>query len=320
MNWINNMVRPKISSWWNKRDTAENLWRKCPNCGEMIFHRDLVANLMVCTNCDHHMRIAPPERLAALFDDGKWEELPQPEVPNDPLSFRDEKRYTDRLKEARSKTGQRDAMLLTRGTIQGHEAIVVVQNFAFMGGSLGMGAGEAFLSACEKAIEIEAPLVIFTAAGGARMQEGILSLMQMPRTTIGVQMMREAGLPYIVVLTDPTTGGVTASYAMLGDIQLAEPGALIGFAGPRVIEQTIRERLPEGFQRAEYLRDHGMVDSVVHRHAMRETLGRVIGLLTVPYRESPPPQDALSEDDTDEDPEAVMRTAADDPAGDEAAP
>ncbi len=281
MNWITNMVRPKVSNWWNKRDTAENLWRKCPNCGEMIFHRDLAANDNVCTNCGFHMKIAPEDRLKTIFDGGEWEELPLPDVQDDPLSFRDEKRYTDRLKDARSKTGRRDAMILTVGMIEGHQSVVLIQNFAFMGGSLGMGAGEAFLTAAEKALELNAPLIIFTASGGARMQEGILSLMQMPRTTVGVQMLRDAGLPYIVVLTHPTTGGVTASYAMLGDVHLAEPGALIGFAGPRVIEQTIRERLPDGFQRSEYLLDHGMVDMVVHRHDVKKTLAQLVDLLMI---------------------------------------
>ncbi len=284
MNWITNMVRPKISSWFNRRETTDDLWRKCPNCGEMIFHRDLAANQNVCTNCGFHMRIEPKERLKTLFDDATWEELDTPDVVDDPLSFRDQKRYTERLRDARSKTEQKDAMVLAFGRIGDHPAMVVVQNFGFMGGSLGMGAGESFLAACERAVEEQAPLIIFTASGGARMQEGILSLMQMPRTTVGVQMLREAGLPYIVVLTDPTTGGVTASYAMLGDVHLAEPGALIGFAGPRVIEQTIRERLPEGFQRAEYLCEHGMVDVVVHRHDMAETLARLIDLLMVAYR------------------------------------
>jgi len=279
MNWISNMVRPKISSWWSKRDTAENLWVKCKSCNEMIFHRDLAANQNVCTNCGHHMRVGPKERFNALFDEAQWSKIDLPDVPQDPLHFRDEKRYTDRLKEARNKTGDKDAVQVAVGKMDGREAVVAVQNFAFMGGSLGMAAGEAFLAGAEKALELKAPYIVFTAAGGARMQEGILSLMQMPRTTVGVQRLREAGLPYVVVLTDPTTGGVTASYAMLGDIQLAEPGALIGFAGPRVIEQTIRERLPEGFQRSEYLLEHGMVDMVVHRHAMRETLVKILRVL-----------------------------------------
>lgn len=299
MNWITNVVRPKITNWFQKRDTAENLWRKCSNCGEMIFHRDLAANQNVCTNCGFHMKVSPAERFQALFDDAKWDEMEQPKTANDPLSFRDEKRYTDRLKDARSKTGQQDAMIIGTGQMNGVTAVVVVQNFAFMGGSLGLAAGESILAAAQHAVEIHAPLIVIAASGGARMQEGILSLMQLPRTTIGVQMVREAGLPYIVVLTDPTTGGVTASYAMLGDVQLAEPGALIGFAGPRVIEQTIRERLPDGFQRSEYLLEHGMVDMVVHRHQLKDTLSKVIRLLMVPDDKAlPGPARTGEEDET----------------------
>ena len=279
MNWITNVFRPKIKGFGTRRDTAETLWRKCRNCNEMIFHRDLDANQNVCTNCGYHMKVGPKERFEALFDGKTWDEIALPEVPADPLHFRDEKRYTDRLKEARQKTGQPDAMVVAAGRVSGIDTVVAVQNFAFMGGSLGMAAGEALIEAARLAVERGAPLVLFAAAGGARMQEGILSLMQMPRTTIAVERVKEAGLPYIVVLTDPTTGGVTASYAMLGDMHLAEPGALIGFAGPRVIEQTIRERLPEGFQRSEYLLDHGMVDLVVHRHEMRETLARLLRVL-----------------------------------------
>ncbi|NWH07100.1 MAG: acetyl-CoA carboxylase carboxyltransferase subunit beta [Alphaproteobacteria bacterium] len=281
MNWITNFVRPKIKGFFNARETPENLWRKCANCGEMIFHRDLLAAQNVCPSCDHHMRIGPKERFAALFDD-TYEELHAPEAPADPLKFRDERRYTERLKDARTKTGAVDAMQAAKGRIDGEDAVVVVQNFAFMGGSLGMGAGEAFVSAARLAVAQHLPLVMITASGGARMQEGILSLMQMPRTTVAVEELREAGLPYIVVLTDPTSGGVTASYAMLGDIQLAEPGAMIAFSGPRVIENTIREKLPEGFQRAEYLLAHGMIDAVVHRHKLKETLGRMIRLLMKP--------------------------------------
>lgn len=282
MSWLENVVRPKIRTFLTtKRDTPDNLWHKCKNCGEMIFHRDLAEALQVCPNCGHHMRISPKERLDALFDGGTWEKIPMPEVPADPLKFRDQRRYTDRLKEARNKTGEQDAVTIAAGKIGGRETIVLVQDFSFMGGSLGMAAGESIVKGAELAVERHAPLVIFAAAGGARMQEGILSLMQMPRSTVAVQMVREAGLPYICVLTDPTTGGVTASYAMLGDVQIAEPGALIGFAGPRVIEQTIREKLPEGFQRAEYLLDHGMVDMVVARKDMRDTLARILSLLTI---------------------------------------
>jgi len=280
MNWLTNMVRPKISTLWKKRDTAENLWQKCANCGEMIFHRDLKAAQNVCPSCGHHMRLPARERLESLFDEGQFEEIDVPDVPADPLGFKDEKKYTDRLKDARNKTGDKDAMIVCFGALDKQPITVAMQNFSFMGGSLGMAAGEAIIKAAEAAVQKQTPLILFAAAGGARMQEGILSLMQLPRTTIAVERLKEAGLPYIVVLTDPTTGGVTASYGMLGDIHLAEPGALIGFAGPRVIEQTIREKLPEGFQRAEYLFDHGMVDMVVQRKDMRETLARIIRLLT----------------------------------------
>ncbi|MEM1139777.1 MAG: acetyl-CoA carboxylase, carboxyltransferase subunit beta [Pseudomonadota bacterium] len=282
MNWLRSMGRPKIKGLFSKRETPDNLWRKCGNCGEMIFHRDLDAARNVCPSCDHHMRIGPEDRFESLFDEGEYESIDLPEAASDPLKFRDEKKYSDRLRDARTKTGQQDAMAAAIGKIREKEAIVLVQNFSFMGGSLGMAAGEAFIECANRAIETKRPLIVFAAAGGARMQEGILSLMQMPRTTVAITEMREAGIPYLVVLTDPTTGGVTASYAMLGDIHLAEPGALIGFAGPRVIEQTIREKLPAGFQRSEYLLDHGMVDMVVHRHQMRETLARVIDLLTNP--------------------------------------
>ena len=280
MNWLTHFVRPKMRAFTRKRDIPENLWTKCKKCEQMVFHRDLAENAHVCPNCDHHIRIGPNERFGQLFDDGECERVVLPEVDNDPLKFRDQKRYADRLKENRAATGEKEAVVVGHGTIGGRNTVMAVQNFAFMGGSMGLAAGEALIVAAKLAVLQEASLVVFAAAGGARMQEGILSLMQMPRTTIAVEMVREAGLPYIVVLTDPTTGGVTASYAMLGDISIAEPGALIGFAGPRVIEDTIREQLPEGFQRAEYLLEHGMIDMVVHRRDMRETLSRVIGLLT----------------------------------------
>ena len=248
-----------------KRQTSETLWHKCGKCGTMVFLKEWEDNLRVCPRCDFHDRIGPKLRFQYTFDDGEYELLPTPSVREDPLKFRDTKRYTDRLKEARSKTGEQDALLNARGRIDGHEAIVAVQNFAFMGGSMGTGVGAAFVAGARAAIEAKLPYVIFTASGGARMQEAVLSLMQLPRTTVAIAEIKEAGLPYIVVLTDPTTGGVTASYAMLGDIQIAEPGSLIGFAGQRVIEQTIREKLPEGFQRAEYLLAHGMIDMVVPR-------------------------------------------------------
>jgi len=280
MNWITNYVRPRIKSWMAARNTTpENLWTKCPGCGEMIFHRDLEAALHVCPRCGYHLRIGTAARFAMIFDDGKYQELPAPSVPADPLRFRDERRYTDRLKDARAKTGRSDALTAARGTLDGMPVMIAVQPFDFLGGSLGMGVGEALVLAMQTAVQERRPFILIVASGGARMQEGILSLMQMPRVTIGVDMLREAGLPYVVVLTDPTTGGVSASYAMLGDVHIAEPGALIGFAGQRVIEQTIREKLPEGFQRAEYLLEHGMVDMVVHRRDLRATLSRIVHLL-----------------------------------------
>jgi len=279
MNWISNVVPPKIRSFL-RRDTPENLWVKCPESGELVFHKDLEANLFVVPGSGYHMRIPVKARLTSLFDDGMYEELTVPEVPTDPLKFRDVKRYTDRLKDYRAKTGAPDAVRLASGLLQALPVTVAVQDFDFLGGSLGMAAGEAIITGMMQAVDRKTPFIIFTASGGARMQEGMFSLMQMPRTTVAIQRLKEAKLPYIVVLTNPTTGGVTASYAMLGDIHIAEPGAVIGFAGARVIEQTIRERLPEGFQRAEYLRQHGMVDMVVARAQMRETLGRICRLLT----------------------------------------
>jgi acetyl-CoA carboxylase carboxyl transferase subunit beta len=281
MNWISNFVRPRIKGLMATKanDTPDNLWRKCSACGEMIFHRDLEAAQFVCPKCGHHMRIGTAVRFAYIFDAGAYEELPAPTVAADPLRFRDERKYSDRLRDARAKTGKTDALQAARGTLDGLPVMAAVQPFDFLGGSLGMGVGEALVLAMEAAVAEKRPFILFVSSGGARMQEGILSLMQMPRVTIGVDMLHEAGLPYLVVLTDPTTGGVSASYAMLGDIHIAEPGALIGFAGQRVIEQTIRERLPEGFQRAEYLRDHGMVDMVVHRHELRATLSRLVHLL-----------------------------------------
>jgi acetyl-CoA carboxylase carboxyl transferase subunit beta len=277
MSWLNR-VRNSIP-FLPKRETPENLWHKCRQCNAMIFTREWEENDSVCPRCDHHGRIGPRARFEGLFDPG-YTMLPQPQVREDPLKFRDSKRYSDRLRAARTATGESDALINARGTIEGRRAVIGVQDFAFMGGSMGMAVGAAFLDGARAAIAESCPYIIFTAAGGARMQEGILSLMQMPKTTVAIAELKEAGLPYIVVLTDPTTGGVTASYAMLGDVQIAEPGALIGFAGQRVIEQTIREKLPEGFQRAEYLLAHGMVDMVVHRKALRETLARLIGYLT----------------------------------------
>lgn len=264
-----------------KKDTPDTLWHKCKGCGQLVFTKELADNLYVCPHCDHHERIGPKERFAYTFDNGIHTVLPAPRVAEDPLKFRDTKRYSDRIKAARIATGEPDALLNARGLIGGRKAVVGVQDFAFMGGSMGQAVGEAFVAGVQAAIADRAPYIIFTAAGGARMQEGILSLMQMPRATVAIQMLHDAGLPYIVVLTDPTTGGVTASYAMLGDIQIAEPGALIGFAGQRVIEQTIREKLPEGFQRAEYLLDHGMIDMVTHRKQLHETLAKLTDYLCV---------------------------------------
>src|SRR3981189_229223 len=280
MNWISNVVRPKIRNYFARRDTPENLWIKCPDTGQLVFYKDVEANQFVIPGSDYHMRMGAMARLKSMFDGETWFDIAIPQVPLDPLKFRDERRYTDRLKDARAKTGTSDAIKLGFGKLDGLPIVIAVQDFDFMGGSLGMAAGEAGIKGPAKAAPQGTPFIMFAASGGARMQEGILSLMQLPRTTVAVQMLREAGRPYIVVLTNPTTGGVTASYAMLGDVQIAEPGALVGFAGPRVIEQTIREKLPEGFQRAEYLTEHGMVDMVVHRHKLRGTIAELCRLLT----------------------------------------
>ncbi len=282
MNWLTNYVRPKIRALVRKTDVPDNLWDKCPQCAKMIFHRDLEANFRVCPHCGHHMRLAAKRRLEMLFDDGVSTRIELPKTPTDPLRFRDRKRYNERLKNAREKTGESDAVIVAHGRIGGLPAVVAVFDFDFLGGSMGIAAGEALVAAGKLAVLQLAALVAVPASGGARMQEGILSLMQLPRTVIAVEEVKEAGLPFIVVLTDPTTGGVSASFAMLGDIALAEPGAVIGFAGARVIEETIREKLPPGFQRAEYLRDHGMVDIVVPRHKLRETLVRILNLLMAP--------------------------------------
>lgn len=280
MNWISNYVRPKINSLFSRREVPENLWSKCGECGTMLFHRELSDNLNVCPNCEHHMSFKPRDRFKALFDDGLFFEVEVLDPTVDPLKFKDQKKYTDRLKTATKVVGEKEAMLIAEGEIMRTPVVGACQDFSFMGGSMGMYVGNAIITAAKRAIKLKRPLVLFSAAGGARMQEGILSLMQMPRTTVAVEMLREARLPYIVVLTHPTTGGVTASYAMLGDVHIAEPNALICFAGPRVIEQTIREKLPEGFQRAEYLLDHGMLDRVVHRKNIREELVSIIRMLT----------------------------------------
>ena len=262
-----------------KRQTAENLWHKCAKCGTMVFVKEWEENYNVCPRCDFHDRIGPTKRFEQLFDAAEYEILPTPEVREDPLRFKDTKRYTERLKAARAANGERDALVNARGRIDGHKVVLGVQDFAFMGGSMGIAVGAAFVAGVRAAIADKCPYIICTASGGARMQEAMLSLMQLPRTTVALAELREAGLPYIVVLTDPTTGGVTASYAMLGDVQIAEPGALIGFAGQRVIEQTIREKLPEGFQRAEYLLEHGMIDMVVRRADLKEKLALLIDYL-----------------------------------------
>ncbi len=279
MNWISNYVRPKINSLFSRRETPDNLWTKCDDCGTMLFHRELKDALNTCPSCGHHMRMTARERLASVFDNGIFVEVEVPEPVTDPLSFKDQQKYPDRLKAARKKTDEKDAMLVAEGEMGRMKVVCAVQDFSFMGGSMGMYVGNAIIAAAERAIALKCPLVLFSAAGGARMQEGILSLMQMPRSTVAVEMVKEAGLPYVVVLTHPTTGGVTASYAMLGDVHIAEPNALIGFAGARVIEQTIREKLPEGFQRSEYLLDHGVLDRVTHRKDMRNELITILLML-----------------------------------------
>ena len=319
MNWITNYVRPKISSMLGRRDMPENLWIKCPETGEMVFHKDLEANQWVIPSSGHHMRITARDRLEAFFDGGAYELLENPKVAVDPLKFRDERRYTDRLKDAKTKTGLDDAVVNAAGAIHGLKIMATVQDFSFMGGSLGTAAGEAIIRGFEEAVKRKLPLVLFAASGGARMQEGILSLMQLPRTTIAVDMLKEAGLPYIVVLTNPTTGGVTASYAMLGDVHIAEPGALIGFAGQRVIEQTIREKLPEGFQRAEYLMDHGMVDMVVSRLELKDTISRLLKIL-LKQPGTPEAADKAPEREAAAPPVAELEAAAPAPAEAEPAP
>ena len=296
MNWITNYVRPTINSFFSRREMPENLWEKCPGCGTMLFHRELTENQRVCTTCGHHMAITPRERFAHFFDQGIYREIEVPQPIADPLQFRDQKKYPDRMKAAQKGTGEREAMLVAEGEVYRTPIVAAAQDFGFMGGSMGMYVGNAIIAACRSAVDRRLPFVLFSAAGGARMQEGILSLMQMPRTTVAIDTLSEAGLPFIVVLTDPTTGGVTASYAMLGDVQIAEPGALICFAGPRVIEQTIREKLPEGFQRAEYLRDHGMLDRVTPRQKQRAEIATILRMLTgagpVVYGDLPRPAPA----------------------------
>lgn len=281
MNWLTDFVKPKIQALINKRtETPDNLWDKCTKCEHMLFHRDLKNNLFVCHYCDNHMRFSVKDRLYHIFDNGQYTLHDIPKVIQDPLKFKDSKKYTDRLKEYRQKTGREDSVIVAYGHISGKYSVVCIFNFEFMGGSMGMYAGQGMLAAAELAVKTHSPLIAITASGGARMQEGVLSLMQMPRTTIAVQMVKEANLPYITILTDPTTGGVSASFAMLGDISIAEPGAVIGFTGARVIEETIRQKLPDGFQKAEYLKDHGMVDLVVHRKDIPSLLGKLLAHLS----------------------------------------
>jgi acetyl-CoA carboxylase carboxyl transferase subunit beta len=288
MNWLSNYVLPKIRAF-AKKDVPDNLWQQCPGCEQMLFHRELAANLEVCRHCGHHFRIGSAARFAMLFDGGAYRKIALPGVALDPLRFRDSKRYTDRLREAQAASGPGgEAVALAEGEIGGLTAVVAAFDFAFMGGSMGVAVGEALIAASERAVERQAALIVVPASGGARMQEGILSLMQLPRTVLAADMVKEAGLPYIAILTDPTTGGVSASFAMLGDVTLAEPGAIIGFAGARVIAETIREKLPEGFQRAEYLLDHGMVDQVVPRGELKATLARILSLLREKQRDAVP--------------------------------
>lgn len=305
MNWLTNYVRPKLQALVRPKEVPDNLWHKCPGCGHMIFHRDLEKALNVCAHCGHHMRLTVKKRLEMLFDDGRYTRIELPKIADDPLKFRDQKRYSDRLKETRAKTGEHDAIIVAHGKMGGLGVVIAAFNFDFQGGSMGVAVGEGIVAAAELAVLQDAPLIVIPASGGARMQEGILSLMQMARTTVAVDKVKDKRLPYIVLLTDPTTGGVSASFAMLGDIAIAEPGCIIGFAGARVIESTIREKLPEGFQRAEYLLDKGMIDMVVHRKDLRDTLGRIISML----RNRAPAGDLvmLPVDTPDYDPESAAR-------------
>jgi acetyl-CoA carboxylase carboxyl transferase subunit beta len=286
MSWLTEYVRPKIRALVGPREVPDNLWVQCPSCEQMMFHTEYAENLKVCTHCGHHLRAGALERLGWTFDRpgngaAQFTRIELPKVPLDPLRFRDSTRYTDKLRAAKDKTQLEDAIVVAHGLIGGQKAVVAAMAFEFMGGSMGAAVGEGILAAARLAVLQEAPLIVFTASGGARMHEGAVSLMQMPRTVIAASLVKEAHLPFIVVLTDPTTGGVTASFTMLGDIHIAEPGAMIGFAGARVIEQTVREKLPDGFQRAEYLLQHGILDMVVKRADMAATLARLIALLRV---------------------------------------
>lgn len=294
MNWLTNFIRPSIRSIvGDQKDVPDNLWQKCPSCEGMLFSKELSANQNVCYHCDYHMPIKVQDRLEGLFDNGKFEKISLPDVPYDPLKFKDKKKYADRLKDTKSKTGEKDAIVVGNGKIGGQNAVVAAFNFAFMGGSMGTAVGEGIVRAAEQAVKNKAALIIVPASGGARMQEGMLSLMQMPRTIIAVDMVKEAKLPYIVLLANPTTGGVSASFAMVGDIHIAEPGATIGFAGRRVIEETVRETLPDDFQTAEYLLEHGMVDMVVERKDLNAKIGQLLGLMMVgkkPYEAKSTPK------------------------------
>lgn len=285
MNWLTNFIRPKIRSMVEQKEVPDNLWQKCPSCEGMLFHRDLSENMSVCYHCGHHLKISVDERLKLLFDEG-YTTMPLTNVPHDPLKFKDRKPYAARLREARTKTGRQDAIVVARGTIGGCKAVIAAFDFEFMGGSMGAAVGEGLVMAAREAVHEGAALIAIPASGGARMQEGAISLMQMPRSIVAVEMVKQAGLPYIVLLTDPTTGGVSASFAMVGDIHIAEPGCMIGFAGKRVIQETIREDLPEGFQTAEYLLEHGMVDMVTPRKDLAATIGRILDLLMVTDRDA----------------------------------
>ena len=279
MSWLTNFVRPKLRALIKKSDSPNNLWIKCNSCDQMVYHKDLLETMNVCPNCDHHMKMTARQRIEWILDEGTIKELNVPEINIDPLKFRDSKRYLDRLKDAKSKTNSQDAIIMASGQIGGNSAMVVALDFNFMGGSMGSAVGEGFLEATKEAVNLNIPLVIFTSSGGARMQEGIFSLMQLPKTVVGVNKLKEKNIPYIVILTDPTTGGVSASFAMLGDVTFAEPGALIGFAGPRVIQSTVKETLPEGFQTAEYLLEHGMIDDVIPRKNLKAAISNTIFLL-----------------------------------------
>lgn len=279
MNWLTNFVRPKIQAWAEKKDVPEDLWHRCPRCERMIFHREMEENLYVCPSCSHHMRLPLATRLSLLMNPGSYQRLDIPKAPQDPLKFKDTKKYSDRLKDYRTKTQEQDGIMVVYGTMGSHSVVMAGMNFDFMGGSMGIAVGNGLVTAARKACDLHVPLIVLTASGGARMQEGIYSLMQMPRIVAAIRQVKEVGLPYLVLLTDPTTGGVSASFAMLGDVALAEPGAIIGFAGPRVIQETIRQKLPEGFQRSEYLLEHGMIDQVVHRKDLKATLVHILNHL-----------------------------------------